>query len=351
MDLAGITDLLAAWGEPAYRAKQIFGWLHQKNAEDWQEMSDLPKALRQKLAEETDFQPLRLLRRQDAADGNTVKLLLELADGEQIETVLMLYWRKDSRDRATCCVSSQSGCAMGCAFCATGQYTRFRNLSAGEILAQCYWACRVAREKGFSRLTNVVFMGMGEPLYNLSNVAAALSVLEHPLGLAIGHRRITISTCGIVPQIYRLSQWQQPVELAVSLHSADETLRRQLMPGAGRWTLEQLMAACRDYRQRTGRRLTFEYALFQGINDSPAAAAQLAGLLTGEDILVNIIPANPVEGSVFRPSSAKTVQEFTAACRRLGVYFQLRESRGQDIDGACGQLRKGNQRNGDVFRR
>ncbi|MCR4963383.1 MAG: 23S rRNA (adenine(2503)-C(2))-methyltransferase RlmN [Firmicutes bacterium] len=349
MDLPGLTDLLAAWGEPAYRARQLFGWLHQKNAGDLAEMSDLPKALRRRLAEETDFQPLKLLRRQESAAGDTVKLLLELADGEQIETVLMLYRRKDSRDRATCCVSSQSGCAMGCAFCATGQYRRFRNLTAGEILGQCYWACRAAREKGFAGLSNVVFMGMGEPLYNLNHVAAALAALEHPLGLALSHRRVTVSTCGVVPQIYRLSEWEQPVELAVSLHSADEALRRQLMPGAGRWSLAQLMEACRAYRRRTGRRLTFEYALFKGVNDSPSAAAQLAALLTGEDILVNIIPANPVEGSAFTAPSAKTIENFTAACRRLGIHFQLRESRGQDIDGACGQLRKRNQICGDAF--
>ncbi len=335
-----VQALLADWGQPGFRAGQVFSWVQQKGVTAVDQMTNLPLSLRRHLAEETTLTVPKVLRRQVAAAGDTAKLLLELADGEQIEMALMLYRRKDSRDRATCCVSSQSGCAMNCAFCATGAFRSFRNLTAGEIVAQAQLADAFARELGFAGLTNVVFMGMGEPLYNLEQVAQALALLNDPDGMNIGHRRITVSTCGIVPQIYALSQWPQPVELAVSLHSADEALRKQLMPGAAHWSLAQLMEACRDYRRQTGRRITFEYALFDGVNDSPAMARLLADLLTGEDILVNIIPANSVGKAEFRPSPPQSIEKFIAVCQKNKINYQFREPRGRDIDAACGQLRK-----------
>ncbi|MEG1536680.1 MAG: 23S rRNA (adenine(2503)-C(2))-methyltransferase RlmN [Clostridiales bacterium] len=340
LDVAELQQVMAAWGEPAYRGKQLFGWLQQKGVMDFGEMSDLPEALRDKLAGFFTLTCPKILRKQVAIAGDTLKLLLELNDGEKIEMALMLYPRKGSRDRATCCVSCQSGCAMGCAFCATGRNRQFRNLTAGEIAVQALLADRLAREQGFPGLTNVVFMGMGEPLYNLQTVKKAVDLLNDPMGLNIGRRKITVSTCGIVPQIYEMSHWEQPVELAVSLHSADDKLRKEMMPGAARWNLAALMAACRAYRQQTSRRITFEYALFEGINDNRAAARLLADLLTGEDILVNIIPANPVEKSDFHPSAAGNIKEFIAGCEQYGINYQIREIRGQDIDAACGQLRQ-----------
>ena len=325
---------------PGYRAEQLFSWLQQKGAMSFDEMSNLPQDLRSKLAQKADLAAPTVVRKQISASSDTAKLLLELADGEKIEMALMLYKRMGSRDRATCCVSSQSGCAMGCAFCATGQFRQFRNLSAGEIVVQALLADKTAQELGFAGLTNVVYMGMGEPLSNLEEVRKSISLLNDDKGLNIGIRRITVSTCGLVPQIYKMSGWDQPVELAVSLHSADETLRKKIMPGAACWTIKDLMSACRVYREKTGRRITFEYALFDGINDSIVSARQLGDLLTGEDILVNIIPANPAGKEDFRPSPPDKIVKFIDTVKKYGVNLQIREARGLDIDAACGQLRR-----------
>jgi 23S rRNA (adenine2503-C2)-methyltransferase len=339
LDTAALTQLLAAWGEPPYRARQLFAWLQHKGVTDFAAMSDLPAFLQKRLAAETWAGAPIIVQRQEAADKDTVKLLLELTDGERIETVLMLYGRENSRDRATCCVSTQSGCAMGCAFCASGLIKNPRNLSAGEMISQVLITSAIAREKGYSGISNVVFMGMGEPLANLVNLKQAILLLNDERGQNIGQRRITVSTCGLAPQIYELAGWGLQIGLAVSLHAADQEKRARLMPVAARYSLPELLAACRYFRQKTGRRVTMEYALFAGINDSWRDAGQLASLLAGEDILVNIIPANNATEAGFCASDSEIIEMFCAKIRRQGIEAAVREKRGADIDAACGQLR------------
>ena len=340
MDIASISALLVEWGEPAYRGRQVFQWLQQRGVVDFSLMSNLPLSLREQLMHKALISAPRVLRRQEAAAGDTVKLLLEFADGEQIETVLMLYEREAARDRATCCVSTQSGCAMKCAFCASSLYHDPRNLSAGEMVAQVLLTARLAREKGFAGITNVVFMGMGEPLANMANLRQAILLLNDTNGQNIGQRRITVSTCGLAPQIYELADWGLQINLAVSLHAADTAKRARLMPVAAHYTLTELLAACRYYRQKTGRRVTIEYAMFAGINDSLDDAALLANLLAGEDMLINIIPANNTNKAGFLPSKREIIERFCALLSRQGCEAAIREARGQDINAACGQLRK-----------
>lgn len=340
MTLPQLQAQFLADGLPRYRADQVFQWLQQKAVADFQAMTNLPLALREQLASHYRIAGASVLRQQHSADGETHKLLLAYDDGEQVETALMLYRRQHSRNRATCCLSSQSGCAMGCAFCATGQFKQFRNLTAGEIALQAQLADCLAREQGYDGLTNLVYMGMGEPLANLEALHQSILLLNDPHGLQIGMRRITISTCGLVPQIYALSEWGWQIGLAISLHSADAQKRQRLMPGAAHYPLSELIAAAQAYRQRTGRRVTCEYALFAGVNDQEEDARKLVALLTGNDILVNIIPANPVENLGFAPSDVATSERFIAICRSAGLDVQVRESKGQDIDAACGQLRR-----------
>ena len=335
-----LTQYITELGEPAYRAKQLFRQIHKHGAADFQQMSDLPEALRVALAECATVALPRVIDRQVSAAEDTVKLLLELADGERIEMVLMLYERWQAHNRATCCVSSQSGCAMNCRFCATALHDHFRNLSAGEIVAQVQIADRLAYQMGFAGITNIVYMGMGEPLANLAAVKKSLELLNDEEGMNIGMRRITISTCGLVPKIREMAGWGYQIGLAVSLHAADPELRRQLMPGASRYSLEELIRACQDYREQTGRRVTAEYALFAGINDHPSDALKLANLLTETDILVNIIPANPLPEAGIEPPDEAVIEAFCQLLQEKGLKVQLRHKRGADIQAACGQLRR-----------
>lgn len=342
LDLPQLTAALAPLGLPAFRAKQIFRQAQKLAAPDFAAMSDLPQSLRQQLAESFDLCWPRVVTKLISRGGDTAKLLLELADGERVEMALMLYRRGQSRDRATCCLSCQSGCAMGCRFCATGLVKRFRDLSAGEMVAQAQLADNLARELGFPGVTNLVYMGMGEPLANLEQVRRSIVLLNHEQGLNIGARRITVSTCGLVPGIYQMADWGLQVGLALSLHAADQEKRAALMPVAKKYPLEQVLAACRHYQQQTGRRVTCEYALINNVNDSEAEAEKLANLLTGSHFLVNIIPANALpERGVIAPAAARSA----AFCRVLtqrGLEVEVRESRGQDIEAACGQLRRRN---------
>ena len=340
LDLGELTVLMKELGQPVFRAKQIFRQVQKHGAVNFDEMTDLPFAFRNYLAEVAELATPREIRRQISADGEAAKLLLELADGVKIEMALMLYRRSKARDRATCCVSSQSGCAMGCRFCATGLTKDFRNLTAGEIVAQAQAGARLARELGLDGLTNIVYMGMGEPLANPEAVYRSIRLLNDAEGLDIGARRITVSTCGLVPQIYQMIDWKLQISLAVSLHTADPEQRRQLMPAAGKYSLTELIQACREFRERTGRRVTCEYAMFAGLNDSPRHADLLANLLTGTDILVNIIPANPVPELGIYASAPETVARFQTTVEAAGVATQLRERRGADIEAACGQLRR-----------
>lgn len=337
-----LTAYITSIGEPAYRARQIFHHLQKNAVASFAEMSNLPIGLRERLQAETTVCLPRIIDKQISAAEDTLKLLLEFADGERIEMVLMLYERWQAHNRVTCCVSSQSGCAMNCRFCATALHDNFRNLSAGEIVAQVQIANTLAIEMGFSGITNIVYMGMGEPLLNLPAVKKSLQLLNDAEGMNIGMRRITISTCGIVPKIREMAEWGYQIGLAVSLHAANEDLRKRLMPGAARYSLADLIESCKYYREKSGRRITVEYALFKGINDTEDDARSLASLLTGTDILVNIIPANPLPEADICPPVAAIMDKFCQILTDLGVDVQKRRKRGNDIEAACGQLRRRN---------
>lgn len=332
--------LVKSLGWPAFRGRQIFQGVQGKGIEEIASLKGLSLIQREELARIAKITPPLQVSREDNQAGDTCKLLLELHDGERIEMALMLYAPKTTRDRATCCVSTQSGCQMGCAFCATGTFTKCRNLTAGEIVSQALEARKLALEKGFQGLTNLVYMGMGEPLLNLEQVHKSLLILNDPQGLDIGMRRMTISTCGLIPQIAEMAAWRLQVGLAVSLHAPDNALRDELMPVNRKYPIEALLTACRDYHRLTGRRVTYEYALFKGINDGRANARKLGKLLADQDCLINIIPANPVEETGFYSPEVEEISEFINILSSYNLNVQQRESRGQDINAACGQLKR-----------
>jgi 23S rRNA (adenine2503-C2)-methyltransferase len=328
-----LEEFLASWDEPSYRADQIWGWLYRALAADFQEMTNLPKGLRERLAEAACLRTMKPLEKRVSADGLTRKELFALRDGQTIESVLMHYER-----RHTACISTQVGCALGCAFCATGQGGLVRNLTAGEIVEQVLYFARSLKSED-EQITNVVLMGMGEPLANYEATWQAIETLTHDDGFNLGARRITISTVGLVPGIRRLAEERKQIGLAVSLHAPTDELRDELVPVNRRYPLAQLMAACRHYVERTRRRISFEYALIQGINDSPAQARQLAHLLDGLLCHVNLIPLNPIPESPYQPSSRDRVLSFQAELNRSKVSNTLRVERGADIRAGCGQLR------------
>jgi len=328
-----LKGLLTSWGEPAYRAGQIWGWLYRSLASDFQEMTNLPKGLRERLAKETLLRTMSPLEERVSADGLTRKVLFALRDNQTIESVLMHYER-----RHTACISTQVGCPFGCVFCATGQSGFVRNLTAGEIVEQVLYFARFLKATG-ERLTNVVFMGMGEPLANYETTWQAIETLTYDGGFNLGARRITVSTVGLVPGIRRLAEEGKQIGLAVSLHAPTDGLRDELVPVNRRYPLAQLMAACRHYSERAGRRISFEYALISEINDSPEQARQLAHLLAGLFCHVNLIPLNPVPESPYQPSPRGRILAFQAELNRLKVPNTLRVERGVDIRAGCGQLR------------
>ncbi len=328
-----LKELLVSCGEPAYRADQIWRWLYRSLASDFQEMTNLPKGLRERLAEATLLRTMKPLKERGSADGLTRKVLFALRDDQTIESVLMHYER-----RHTTCISTQVGCALGCVFCATGQSGFVRNLTPGEIVEQVLYFAHLLKAEG-ERLTNVVLMGMGEPLANYEATWQAIETLTHDDGFNLGARRITISTVGLVPGIRRLAREGTQIGLAVSLHASTDELRDKLIPINRRYPLAQLMAACRHYAERTGRRISFEYALIHGINDSPEQARQLAHLLAGLFCHVNLIPLNPVPESPYQPSPRGRILAFQAELNRLKVPNTLRVERGVDIQAGCGQLR------------
>lgn len=349
----GLEDFLASLGEPKYRARQIWRWLYQALATDFSEMTDLPLPLRRRLASVAAIGSLKAVTEQRSKDGLTRKVLFELCDGRTIESVLMLY-----EDRRTVCVSSQVGCALGCVFCATGHAGLVRQLRPGEIVEQVLHFARLLRDSG-QEITNVVFMGMGEPFANFEGLKRAVEILHDPEGFNLGARRMTVSTAGLVPQIRLFAGWDMPVGLAVSLHAPTDDLRNRLVPINRKYPLRELIEAVRYYIQRTNRQVTFEYAMINGINDGLREARQLARLLKGLLAHVNLIPLNPVEGSPFRPSSKERILAFQAELNRVGISSSLRIERGVDIQAACGQLRQaiqgkkarldvGGQRKGDA---
>jgi 23S rRNA (adenine2503-C2)-methyltransferase len=340
-----LKELMGSLGEPAYRADQILWWVYRKLAMSFEEMTDLPQTLRKKLSAVFSLSSLIPLDEKASADGQTSKVLFRLNDDRTIEASFMLYGKSSSkRERRTVCISTQVGCPIGCAFCATGQQGFERNLLAGEIVEQVLYFMRCTYKGKATDLTrrpvtNVVFMGMGEPLANYEAVWQSVEMLNLKQGLGLGARQITISTVGLVPQIQRLAREKIHVELAVSLHAANDGLRSRLVPVNKRYPLKQLMAACREYFEMTGRRPTFEYALFKGVNDSVGHARELADLLDGFDCHVNLIAGNPTKRKEFMPPSKKTVLAFQRWLTESGISNTLRMSKGVDIEAGCGQLR------------
>jgi len=333
LDYPGLENLLKEMAEPRYRAKQVWQWLHKQLATEIQDMSSLPKSLRAKLQEATLLNTPKVLAQQESLTGETRKDLLEMHDGEQVEAVLMRYI-----DRRTVCVSTQVGCAVGCRFCATGQMGITRNLSSGEIVAQVYHFERALRDQG-RRVTNVVFMGMGEPLLNYDHTLAAIRRLMDPDGLNMGQRRISLSTAGISSGIRRFAKEGLQVNLAVSLHAATDELRGGLMPVNERHDLDALFSAVQEYIRRTNRQVTFEWALIDGVNDTPEQAEALAARISGMLAHVNLIPLNPTEGYRGVPSTDENIAAFTDILDRRHVGYTLRLRRGMDIQAGCGQLR------------
>ncbi len=339
--LEELQDVCVAAGLPKFRAGQVFEWVQAKGAGAWDEMKNVPASVGEALAGAVDLTSLEALKTQVSRTDGTRKYLFRLGDGQTVETVLMLYERKVARDRATVCVSTQVGCAMGCAFCATGLGGLVRNLEAGEIVGQVLEIMRQVRQEDPEfRVTNVVFMGMGEPLQNYGSLLAAISLLNNPKGQNIGMRRMTVSTCGIVPRILDLARDNPQVTLAISLHSARDEVRDRLVPMNRHYPLQELMDACRKYIEITNRRITFEYALVKGVNSSPQDARDLARLTEGLLCNINLIPVNAVrETGLERPTEAENA-EFARILTEAGVEVSLREEKGSDIDAACGQLRK-----------
>ncbi len=321
-----IEDLLGSWDEKPYRTRQLWDGLYRRRA-PLEELTDLGKALRDRLAEALPLE-LAPCTTETADGGETVKWLWRATAGAEVETVLMHY-----RDRATVCVSSQAGCAMGCTFCATGQAGFERHLTAGEIVEQ------VARAQHASpaRVSNVVFMGMGEPLANFDATWAAVERLHDHFGISARH--LTVSTVGVVPGIRRLAEQTLPVTLAVSLHAPDDDLRDQLVPLNRRYPLDEVLAAAGEYLDHSGRRVSFEYAMIDGVNDSPAQATALARRLAGLGAHVNLIPLNPTAGFGVPASPPERIARFAERLRAGGVNATVRRNRGTTIDAACGQLR------------
>jgi 23S rRNA (adenine2503-C2)-methyltransferase len=332
LDLPELTEMLQSWGEPAYRARQIWHGLYQSFWNAPEEFTTLSKTLRQRLAKELIFSHLQPATNLKSSDGETEKVLFHLPDQYPIETVRMRYQK-----RRTLCISTQSGCAMGCDFCATGQMGFMRNLSSGEIVEQVLFFARQLAESG-EAVTNIVLMGMGEPLHNYEASLAAIRRLNHPEGMKLGARRFTVSTVGLVPQIQRLAQENLQVNLAISLHAAEDELRAKMLPINRKYPLETLLASVREYTQTTKRRVTFEWALIQGVNDTSEQASKLADLLEGMLAHVNLIPLNPTQGYAGQASSRNRAVQFQQILEKRGIACTIRMRRGIDIQAGCGQL-------------
>lgn len=332
LDLVELESLFKQWEQPAYRAKQLWQGLYQQFWSSPEDFSTFPKELRQKLVEEFDLSHMHEAERLFSKDGQTTKVLFKLPDGQPIETVLMRY-----EERNTLCISTQAGCAMGCVFCATGQMGFRRNLSSGEIVEQVIIFARQLKTEG-ERVTNVVLMGMGEPFHNYEASLAAIDRLGDPDGFNMGARRFTISTVGLIPAIKRFTQEKRQIGLAISLHAAEDELRTSMLPVNQRYPIADLIQACREYVDFTGRRITFEWALIQNVNDSPEEARRLAALLNGLNCHVNVIPLNPTNGFHGERSTRERVSAFRDVLESHGISCTVRVRRGIDIQAGCGQL-------------
>jgi 23S rRNA (adenine2503-C2)-methyltransferase len=331
-DLTDLENLLPSWGEPSYRADQVWRGIYQGLKVNPDEISNIPKSLRIKLRDHFTFNNLFTERSLNSTDGQTEKTLFRLQDDQAIETVLMRY-----ENRRTLCISTQSGCALGCVFCATGQMGFGRNLTSGEIVEQVVSSERSLREIDES-LTNIVLMGMGEPFRNYDQTMLAIDRLNHQKGLNIGARRFTISTVGLIPQILRFAKERQQMNLAISLHAADDELRSSMLPINRKYPLRDLMDACREYVSMTHRRITFEWALILDLNDTSEQANKLANLLRGLLCHVNIIPLNPTNGYAGKATTIQRARRFQGELGRQGIPCTIRVRRGIDIQAGCGQL-------------
>ena len=329
MTRAELAQELSGLGEPAFRAKQVFSWLHR--GARFEDMTNLPKALRERLASQYALYIPEVARKQTSAKDGTVKYLWRLRDGHCVESVLMRYHHGN-----TVCISSEVGCAMGCAFCASTRGGLVRRLLPSEMLDQVLFT---QLDAGLP-VSNIVLMGIGEPLDNYDNVRRFLTLVNDPEGMNIGMRHISLSTCGLVEGIDRLAEENLQLTLSVSLHAPDDALRSSLMPVNRRYDIDTLLAACRRYFEKTGRRISFEYAMIDGRNDTPEMAALLIRRLRGLPAHVNLIPLNRIEESPLQPSTRQAVLAFQQALENAGVTATVRRTLGSDIDASCGQLRK-----------
>lgn len=329
-----LEDLVVSLGEKKFRATQIFKWAYKRGITDFDEMSDISKTFREKLKADFCFQKPSIFQKQVSKDG-TIKLLVELEDHDKVETVLMRYNYGN-----VACVSSEVGCNMGCAFCASGLLKKKRELKVSEMLGQILVLNDLlALEDKGERITHVVVMGTGEPFDNYDNVMDFIRILNHPHGLEIGARHITVSTCGIIPKIYDYAKEGLQINLAISLHAPNDEIRHKIMPISRVYPLDELMKAVKFYEKNAGRRVTFEYILLKGINDSKEDAIELAKLIKGTLAYVNLIPYNEVNEMKYRRSDEKTVHDFLDTLMKNGVTATIRKEFGSDIDAACGQLR------------
>ena len=331
LDYTRVQQALADMGEKPFRARQVYEWVHVKLAESFEDMTNLSRALREKLAAAYSFtclQPVEVLT--SRIDG-TQKYLFALEDGNVIESVLMRYKHGNS-----VCISSQVGCRMGCRFCASTIGGLTRHLRVSEMLDQVYRIQKITGE----RVSNLVIMGTGEPLDNYENVVKFLHILSDEHGLNISQRNITVSTCGIVPNMYKLADEGLQITLALSLHAPNDEKRRELMPIANKYSIDEILDACRNYFAKTGRRITFEYSLVGGKNDSEADAKELSARISDINCHVNLIPVNPIKERDYVKSTKKVVENFKNKLEKYGINVTIRREMGADIDGACGQLRK-----------
>ena len=318
-------------GEKAFRAKQIYEWLHKKLADDFEEMTNLSKPLREKLDERYEIRRVEVERRQISQIDGTNKFLFCLNDGNMVESVLMKYKHGNS-----VCISSQVGCRMGCRFCASTLDGLERNLTPSEMLRQVYQIQKITGE----RVSNIVIMGTGEPLDNYDNFVKFIHMISDEHGLNISQRNITASTCGIVPNIRRLAEENLQITLALSLHGSNQEKRRSLMPVANKYELSEVLLACDYYFEKTGRRITFEYSLVHGINDTPEDAGELTGILKHRNCHLNLIPVNPIKERNYEKPDKKSAENFKNKLEKNGINVTIRREMGSDIDGACGQLRR-----------
>ena len=339
LDLNELTIEMLTLGEKAFRAKQIYEWMHVKLAEGFSAMTNISKGLQEKCRETFDYTTLKAVRVQESRLDGTKKFLFELSDGNLIESVWMKYKHGNS-----VCVSSQVGCRMGCRFCASTIDGLERSLAPSEMLDQVYAITRLTGE----RVSNVVIMGSGEPLDNYENVLKFIRLLTDEHGLHISQRNVTLSTCGIVPKIKELAEEDLQATLAISLHASSDEKRKKLMPIANRYSMKELLEACRYYFDQTGRRLTFEYSLVGGVNDTDEDASQLSELLSGLNCHVNLIPVNPIKERNFVESEAVRIREFKNKLEKNQINVTIRREMGRDIDGACGQLRRSYRENKEV---